>query len=45
MEVVEEELVEANYDSMTVPQLKKLLKEKGLPVSGKKVDLIYRLEN
>ena len=44
-EVVEEELVEANYDSMTVPQLKKLLKEKGLPVSGKKVDLISRLEN
>ena len=45
VEVVEEEPVEANYDSMTVPQLKRLLKEKGLPVSGKKVDLISRLEN
>ena len=44
-EVGEEEPEEANYESMTVPQLKKLLKEKGLPVSGKKVDLISRLEN
>ena len=44
-ELVKEEPEEANYDSMTVPQLKKLLKEKGSPVSGKKADLIFRLEN
>ena len=43
-ELVEEEPEEVNYDSMTVPQLKKLLKEKGLPVSGKKADLISRLK-
>ena len=34
----------ADYDSMTVPQLKKALKEKGLTVSGKKADLIARLK-
>jgi len=34
----------ANYDSMTVPQLKKVLKEKGMTVSGKKADLIARLK-
>ena len=39
-----EELEEIDYASMTVSQLKKLLKEKGLPVSGKKADLISRLE-
>ena len=33
----------ADYDSMTVAQLKKALKEKGLPVSGKKADLVARL--
>jgi hypothetical protein len=33
----------ADYDSMTVAQLKKILKEKGLTVSGKKTDLIDRL--
>lgn len=33
-----------DYDSMTVPQLKDALKEKGLPVSGKKSDLIARLK-
>jgi hypothetical protein len=33
----------ADYDSMTVAQLKKILKEKGLTVSGKKADLIDRL--
>jgi hypothetical protein len=42
--VVEKEPEEVNYDSMTVPQLKKLLKEKGLPVSGKKEELIARLK-
>ena len=30
--------------SMTVPQLKELLKARGLPVSGKKVDLVERLQ-
>ena len=33
-----------NYSSMTVAELKKVLKEKGLSVSGKKADLISRLE-
>ena len=33
----------ADYDSMTVAQLKELLKEAGKPVSGKKADLISRL--
>jgi large subunit ribosomal protein L32e len=31
------------YENMTVAQLKELLKEQGLPVSGKKADLIERL--
>jgi large subunit ribosomal protein L32e len=31
------------YESMTVAQLKELLKEQGLPVSGKKADLVARL--
>jgi large subunit ribosomal protein L32e len=34
-----------DYESMTVAQLKELLKEEGLPVSGKKSDLIARLQN
>ena len=33
-----------DYESMTVAQLKELLKEAGLPVSGKKSDLIARLQ-
>ena len=33
-----------DYDAMTVAQLKEALKEKNLPVSGKKADLISRLE-
>ena len=32
-----------DYESMTVAQLKELLKEAGKPVSGKKADLIARL--
>ncbi|HIH66799.1 MAG TPA: SAP domain-containing protein, partial [Candidatus Thalassarchaeaceae archaeon] len=32
-----------DYESMTVPQLKELLKKEGKPVSGKKADLIARL--
>ncbi|MEC8721395.1 MAG: SAP domain-containing protein [Candidatus Thermoplasmatota archaeon] len=32
-----------DYSSMTVAELKEILKEKGLPVSGKKADLVQRL--
>ena len=32
------------YESMTVAELKDLLRDAGLPVSGKKADLIARLE-
>ena len=32
-----------DYESMTVAQLKELLKEQGLPVSGKKSELVARL--
>ena len=35
---------EQDYDSMTVAELKQLLKEAGKPVSGKKADLIARLQ-
>ena len=35
--------VEPDFESMTVAQLKELLKKEGLPVSGKKADLITRL--
>jgi large subunit ribosomal protein L32e len=34
----------SDYSKMTVAELKELLKEAGLPVSGKKADLIARLE-
>ena len=40
---VEETSVEVDYESMTVAQLKELLKAEGKPVSGKKADLISRL--
>ena len=33
-----------DYDDMTVAELKDLLREAGLPVSGKKADLIARLQ-
>ena len=33
-----------DYESMTVAQLKELLKEQDLPVSGKKSDLVERLQ-
>jgi len=33
-----------DYESMTVAELKELLKEAGKPVSGKKADLISRLQ-
>ncbi len=35
----------SDYDKMTVTELKELLKEAGLPVSGKKADLIARLQD
>ena len=35
---------EVDFDSMTVAQLKDVLKERGLSASGKKADLIARLE-
>jgi large subunit ribosomal protein L32e len=34
----------SDYEKMTVAELKELLKEAGLPVSGKKADLIVRLQ-
>ncbi|MDE0574156.1 MAG: SAP domain-containing protein, partial [Candidatus Poseidoniales archaeon] len=34
----------SELSDLTVAQLKELLKEAGLPVSGKKADLIVRLE-
>ena len=34
----------SELSDLTVAQLKELLKEAGLPVSGKKADLIARLE-
>ena len=34
----------SEYDNMTVAELKELLKDAGLPVAGKKADLIARLE-
>ena len=45
-EEVEEEATseKVNYSSMTVPELKDALKEKSLPVSGKKSELVERLE-
>ena len=43
-ETEETEAKDVDYDSMTVPQLKDALKEKGLPVSGKKLELIDRLK-
>jgi hypothetical protein len=41
--VVESSAEEIDYTSMTVPQLKELLKAAGKPVSGKKSELIDRL--
>ena len=35
----------SDYGNMTVAQLKELLKEAGLPVAGKKADLIARLQD
>jgi SAP domain-containing ribonucleoprotein len=35
----------ADYSSMKVPELKKLLSERGLPQTGNKADLIGRLQD
>ena len=35
----------SDYDKMTVAELKELLKDAGLPVSGKKADLVARLQD
>ena len=35
----------SDYENMTVAELKELLKEAGLPVAGKKADLIARLQD
>jgi hypothetical protein len=45
-ELMTEEVVEEapDYNSMTVPQLRELLAERGLTVSGVKAELIARLE-
>ena len=40
----EEVSEESDYSKMSVAELKDVLKEKGLPVSGKKADLIERLQ-
>ena len=40
----EEVSEEADYSKMSVAELKDVLKEKGLPVSGKKAELIERLQ-
>mmetsp|Transcript_15402 Transcript_15402/g.25373 ORF Transcript_15402/g.25373 Transcript_15402/m.25373 type:complete len:188 (-) Transcript_15402:34-597(-) len=42
-EPVQAALDDVDLSSKTVPQLKELLKEKGLPVSGRKAELIERL--
>ena len=42
--VAEEGPEDVDYSKMSVSELKEILKEKGLPVSGKKAELIERLE-
>ena len=44
-EVVEADIIEDDLDALTVAQLKAQLSEKGLPVSGKKADLVARLRS
>ena len=39
------EILEKAYDKYNVAELKEMLKEKGLPISGKKADLVARLED
>ena len=38
------EVLEEAYDKYNMAELKAMLKEKGLPVGGKKADLVARLE-
>ena len=38
-------LLPKNYNNLTVSELKIILKKKKLPVNGKKIDLIKRLNN
>ena len=40
----ETETTDVDYETMTVPNLKAALKEQGLPISGKKAELIERLK-
>jgi len=42
-DTIEESTDSPDFSSMTVAELKEVLKERGLPVSGKKADLIERL--
>ena len=44
VEEEETETTDVDYDSMTLPDLKAALKEQGLPVSGKKAELVERLK-
>ena len=44
MQIKEEKTKETDYNEMTVTEIKELLKEAGLPVSGNKADLITRLQ-
>ena len=44
IEEEETETTDVDYDSMTLPDLKAALKEQGLPVSGKKAELVERLK-
>jgi hypothetical protein len=44
-EVVEETVEEKKAENMTLPELKSALRAKGLSVTGKKADLIKRLED
>ena len=38
-------LLPINYSSLKISELKNLLKKKNLPVDGKKINLIKRLES
>ncbi|KAI8379651.1 uncharacterized protein BYT42DRAFT_569526 [Radiomyces spectabilis] len=42
---MDEQLLKANFDDITVTELKEMLRQRGLPVNGKKATLIERLQN
>jgi hypothetical protein len=48
-EIFEAEIIpaepEEDFTSLTVAQLKEILTERGLPISGKKADLVDRLQS